>query len=281
MNSVKPNTGITIILAIKRNLKLETCSPRSGSWTMMKRKKQSIWAEVTCALARIWFGEVLKDGQIASSMVWMHCPPWKLWVPNPVVDQYLRTFRKPGVILGQATTPRTRTAKNAPYIPKVDLIKSGKLMPYMHPIYPFNIAGTQTRRYPTSTATTMDNPGLSPLVIADEATWYIEMLKASATQKPSREGHVHLRSSDSKGTGSRSLFEASPFTPLANEPGWVCNRKGSKKAGTILELQSLSLNERQFKGCGRGSQQNSTCSVIKLCMGNKKIMATTTWEQRR
>lgn len=34
----------------------------------------------------------------------------------------------------------------------------------------------------------------------------MEMLKASAIQKPNSDGHVHFRSSESNGTGSRSLL---------------------------------------------------------------------------
>ena len=34
-----------------------------------------------------------------------------------------------------ATTPRTKTAKYAPHTPKVDLISTGKFIPYMHPIW--------------------------------------------------------------------------------------------------------------------------------------------------
>lgn len=35
---------------------------------MMKRKKQSICAEVTWAERGIWFGNLLKEGHIASSI---------------------------------------------------------------------------------------------------------------------------------------------------------------------------------------------------------------------
>jgi hypothetical protein len=72
-------------------------------------------------------------------------------------------------------------------------------------------------------------------VTDEEATWYMEILKASAIQNPSSEGHVHFLSSDSKGTGSRSLFEASPPATLAKEPGSVCNLKRSTKPGAIIE----------------------------------------------
>lgn len=80
----------------------------------------------------------------------------------------------------------------------------------------------------------MANPGLNPLVMELEATWYMEILNASATQKPSRDGHVHFRSSDSNGTGSRSLFELSPPLTLAYEPGWVCSLNLSINFGAIL-----------------------------------------------
>jgi hypothetical protein len=71
---VRPKIGITNVFAMNRYLNLETWSQSRGSWIIMKRKKQSICAEVTCALAGMWFGKVLKDGQIACSIVWMHCP---------------------------------------------------------------------------------------------------------------------------------------------------------------------------------------------------------------
>lgn len=95
------------------------------------------------------------------------------------------------------------------------------------------MAGMQTRRYPTSTAT-MTRPGFNPLVIEDEPTWYMEMLNASAIQNPSRDGQVHFLSSESKDTGSRSLFELRPSLPLANDPGSVCSRKRSTKPGAIV-----------------------------------------------
>jgi hypothetical protein len=145
----------------------------------------------------------------------------------------------------QATTPRTKTAKYAPYTPNVDLINTGKLMPYIHPTYPFSIAGMQTRRCPTSTAT-MANPGLNPLVIEDEATWYIEMLNASAIQKPSKEGHVHFLSSDSNDTGFKSLLDGRPLQPLAKDPGLLCNRKRSIKAGAIGNCPSTVLLLKNF-----------------------------------
>lgn len=53
MNNVRPNIGINIVFAINKYLNLETCSHKRGNWIMMKRKKQSICAEVTCALAGI------------------------------------------------------------------------------------------------------------------------------------------------------------------------------------------------------------------------------------
>ena len=95
----------------------------------------------------------------------------------------------------------------------------------------------QTKRCPTIMAV-MAKPGLSPLVMEDEATWYIEILKASATQNPRSEGHVHFLFSDSKGMGSRSLLEASPSLELAKESGSVCSLKHSSKPDAILETSS-------------------------------------------
>jgi len=87
-NNVNAERGMTIVFAMKRYLNLETCSQRSGNWMMM-RKKPSNCADVTCGLARIWFGMFLKDCQIVCSVVWMHCPPWKDWVPNPTNGQLM------------------------------------------------------------------------------------------------------------------------------------------------------------------------------------------------
>lgn len=151
-----------------------------------------------------------------------------------ILQSYLRTLDSYYSQI-QATTPRTKTAKYAPYTPKVDLINTGKLIPYIHPMYPFSMAGMQTRRCPTSTAT-IANPGLNPLVIEVEATWYIEILNASAIQKPSKEGHVHFLSSESDGTGSRSLLDGRPSLPLAKDLGSLCNRKRSRKTGAIVRL---------------------------------------------
>lgn len=92
-----------------------------------------------------------------------------------------------------------------------------------------------TRRCPTSTAT-IASPGLNPLVMELEATWYIEMLKASAIQKPRSDGHVHFLSSNSKGTGSRSLMEPSPPLALANDPGSRCSLKRSTSFGAMPSL---------------------------------------------
>lgn len=77
-------------------------------------------------------------------------------------------------------------------------------------------------------------PGLKPFVIDDEATWYIEILKASATQNPRSEGQVHVLSSDSKGTGSRSLFDGNPPLALAKDPGSVCNLKRPTIFGAMI-----------------------------------------------
>lgn len=65
----------------------------------------------------------------------------------------------------------------------------------------------------------MARPGLKPFVMEDDATWYMEMLKASAIQNPRREGHVHVRSGESNGTGSRSLFEGMPPGREEYDPG--------------------------------------------------------------
>lgn len=105
-------------------------------------------------------------------------------------------------------------------------------------MYPFSIAGTHTKRCPTRTAV-IAKPGLNPFVIDEDATWYIEILKASAIQNPRREGQVHVRSSDSKGTGSRSLFEGNPPLAFANDPGSVCNLKRS----TIFGAMSVNFLE--------------------------------------
>jgi len=97
----------------------------------------------------------------------------------------------------------------------------GKLIPYMHSTYPFAIAGMHTSMCPTTTAR-IASLGLNLLVIDDEASWYIEMLNASAIQNPSKEG-VHYLSSDSKGTRSRSLFEGSPPARFKQEPAALKN----------------------------------------------------------
>jgi len=103
----------------------------------------------------------------------------------------------------------------------------------MHPTYPFAIAGTQTSMCPTRTAT-IANPGLNPFVIEDEATWYIEILNASAIQKPKSDGQVHFLSCDSKGTGSRSLFDLSPLLPVAKEPDTGSSLKRCTKLRAML-----------------------------------------------
>lgn len=69
----------------------------------------------------------------------------------------------------QATTPLTKTAKQAPKTPNVDLIRTGKLIPYTQPTYPFAIAGIHASTWPTRTAP-MAAPRLKPFVIEDEAT---------------------------------------------------------------------------------------------------------------
>lgn len=55
----------------------------------------------------------------------------------------------------------------------------------------------------------MSTPSVAT-VQSRHAPWYIEIEKASATQKPSRLGHVHVLSGDPKGIGSMSLFETFP-----------------------------------------------------------------------
>lgn len=52
----------------------------------------------------------------------------------------------------------------------------------------------------------MARPGFRPLLTEVEATWYMEIEKASAIQKPRRDGHVHVRSGEPNGTGSCSLL---------------------------------------------------------------------------
>lgn len=52
----------------------------------------------------------------------------------------------------------------------------------------------------------MDKPGESPFVIELDATWYMEMLKASAIQNPNKDVQVHFRSSESNATGLRSVL---------------------------------------------------------------------------
>lgn len=78
-------------------------------------------------------------------------------------------------------------------------------MPNMAPTYPSSMAGMQTSKWPMKTAR-MARPGLRPLLTDVEATWYMEIEKASATQNPSKEGHVHVRSGDPRGMGSCSLL---------------------------------------------------------------------------
>jgi len=67
----------------------------------------------------------------------------------------------------------------------------------------------------------------------------MEILKASAIQKPNSDGQVHFLSSDSNGTGSRSLFELSPLRPVANEPGSERSLKRSTKPGAMnIDMQA-------------------------------------------
>jgi hypothetical protein len=102
---------------------------------MMKMKKQRSSADVTWALKGMVFGKELNEGQIAVSIVWTHCPPWKDCVPNLGGVRKLRLFDKKGATYQiHATTPLTKTPKYAPYTPKVDLIRTGKFTPYTQPM---------------------------------------------------------------------------------------------------------------------------------------------------
>jgi hypothetical protein len=95
----------------------------------------------------------------------------------------------------------------------------------------------------------MARPGLNPLVMEDEATWYMEMEKASAIQKPKREGHAHLRSGESNGTGSRSLLEGRPLTPVEKEPGSDCSSIFCRmRLRTILATDSSWVGDGQTGG---------------------------------
>jgi len=89
----------------------------------------------------------------------------------------------------------------------------------------------------------MARPGLRPLVMEDEATWYIEMLNASAIQNPSNDGHVHVLSLELEGTGSRSLFDEriELSLPGGDDTVSVCKRKRSMAAGAIAFIQDTVL----------------------------------------
>jgi hypothetical protein len=56
------------VFAMNIYLREDTLSQSNGDCMIMKRKKDSNWAEVTCALAGRWFGKLLNEGQIASIM---------------------------------------------------------------------------------------------------------------------------------------------------------------------------------------------------------------------
>lgn len=129
MNRVKPKMGIMTVLTINMYLKLLTWSHSSGSWTMMKRKKQSSSALVTRASGDRWFGKVSNCGQMAAIMTCKHCPPWNDCVPNQI----------------QATTPRTKTAAYEPLMPNEARVKTGKLTPRIQPTQPSSMAGMHTR----------------------------------------------------------------------------------------------------------------------------------------
>lgn len=85
-------------------------------------------------------------------------------------------------------------------------------------------------------------PGLSPFVMDDEATWYMEMLKASAIQNSRRDSQVRFRSSDSNGIESRFLLERMPSLAFANEPGYVCNLSVQQSLVPSWRTESLELD---------------------------------------
>lgn len=95
MNSVRPNTGMIIVLAMNMYRRVLTCSHSNGSWIRMKRKKHSISALVTWADAGRRLGMSSNCGQMAEIMTARHWPPWNDCVPNQM----------------HATTPRRKTAR--------------------------------------------------------------------------------------------------------------------------------------------------------------------------
>jgi hypothetical protein len=74
------------------------------------------------------------------------------------------------------------------------------------------------------------------LVIADEATWYIEMSNASASRNQVRKAMSTSFRLSQRGTGSRSLLDGRPSMPQAKDPGSICKRKCSTKAGAIARM---------------------------------------------
>jgi hypothetical protein len=133
---------------------------------MMQMKKHSSCADVRCESA----------GRSISLQHCLNTPPTPetLRLKSSGRYQCLGTFSSiSGTHLQmQAANARIKTAMYAPYMPHADLIKTGKLMPYLQPTYPLSMARMQARRCPVSTAI-LASPELKPCVIEDEASNFV------------------------------------------------------------------------------------------------------------